>query len=128
MSEVLDFVEIMFFIILMMGCCMWILNNENKMKLAKEKKVIPRDWLSRDYQNIPGIDKCPHCGSEAHLTTTVDIPTIQTEPEKLLFNKYDMKLIYSIRCNKCSLGTGNREELGEVMNDWNSQRIKKFLS
>lgn len=79
------------------------------MKLAKEKKVIPRDWLRRDYRSIPGIDKCPRCCSEAHLTATVDIPTIQTKPGKLLFNKYDMKMLYSVRCNNCSLGTGNRE-------------------
>ncbi len=117
------FLFIIIAFMLIMGCNMWIMNNEKQMKLAKEKKMIPRDWLSRDYQNIPGIDKCSRCGSEAHLTTTVDIPNIQTEPGKLLFNKYDMKLVYSIRCNNCSLGTGNREELGEVMNDWNSQRI-----
>ena len=117
------FFSIIIVFVLIMGANMWIMNNEKQMKLAKEKKIIPQDWLSRDYRNIPGIDKCPRCGSEAHLTTTVDIPSIQSEPDKLLFNKYEMKLVYSVRCNNCSLGTGNREELGEVMNDWNSQRI-----
>ena len=109
--------------VLIMGCNMWIMNYQKQMKFAKEKKVIPRDWLNRDYCNIPGIDKCPRCGSGVHLTATMDIPAIQSEPDKLLFNKYDMKLVYSVRCNNCSLGTGNREELSEVMNDWNSQRI-----
>ena len=123
MSAGMGFLAFIVLFILLMGSCIWVLNYEKQMKFAKERKVIPQDWLSRDYRNIPGIDKCPRCGSEAHLTTTVDIPAIQSEPDKLLFNKYEMKLVYSVRCNNCSLGTGNREELGEVMNDWNSQRI-----
>ena len=77
--------------IVAMGSSIWILNYEKQMKFAKEKKVIQRDWLSRDYWNIPGIDKCPHCGSDAHLTVTVDIPSIQFEPDRLMFKKYDMK-------------------------------------
>ena len=123
MSAGMGFLAFIVLFILLMGSCIWVLNYEKQMKFAKERKVIPQDWLSRDYRNIPGIDKCPRCGSEAHLTTTVDIPSIQSEPDKLLFNKYEMKLVYSVRCNNCSLGTSNREELGEVMNDWNSQRI-----
>ena len=94
-------------------------------KNRQGKRTLAPDWISRDYQNVPGVGRCPRCDSGAHLTTTVDIPAIESEPGKLDFNKYDMKLYYSVRCNNCSLGTGNVEEQAQAMNDWNTGTVVK---
>lgn len=108
---------------LICGFYIWYANHEKQMKISKERKVIEKDWLSRDYDDVPLVNCCPKCGSKAHVTTSVEIPSILSEPGKLEFNKYNMRIFYSIRCNSCSLGTSNREEIAEVIKDWNSQRM-----
>lgn len=102
------------------GIAIWLIVYEDKKKAEAEKRIIDRDWISRDYSNIPMINNCPRCRSKAHLTTTVEIPSIVSKPGKLEFNKFDFRIVYSVRCNNCSLGTGNREEIAEVLNDWNA--------
>jgi len=100
-----------------------LLTYERQEKIAKERRVINSDMLSRDYSDVPSIINCPRCGSKAHVTTSVSIPSILSEPGKLEFNKFDIRIYHSVHCNSCSLGTGNREEMAEVMRDWNSQKM-----
>ena len=123
MNAGMGFLAFILLFTLTAGFCMWMLNYLKQEKQAKGKRFINPDWLSRDYDNVPSVKHCPRCGSPAHVTTSVEIPSIQSEPGKLQFNKYDMRIYYSVRCNSCSLGTGNREEMAEVMRDWNSQKM-----
>ena len=110
---------------LLMGSCKWLLTYERQEKIAKERKIISSEMLSRDYTDVPLIKNCPRCGSKAYVTTSVSIPAILFEPGNLQFNKYDIRIYHSVHCNSCSLGTGNREEMAEVMSDWNSQKMIK---
>ena len=123
MNVGLGFLCFIILFVLVMGSCKWILTYERQEKIAKERKVINSDMLSRDYPDVTGIKNCPRCGSKAHVTTSVSIPAILSEPGNLQFNKYDIRIYHSVHCNSCSLGTGNREEMAEVMNDWNSQKM-----
>ena len=116
---------IMFICLMLFSGSALAMNHEKEMKMMKGKKEIERDWLCRDYTDIAGIKNCPRCGSKAHMTTTVDIPAIHSEPGKLRFNKFDMRIVYSVRCNNCSIGTANCEEMSKVINDWNSESIFK---
>ncbi len=113
------------FLVIIMGFMMFMVNNENKLKIAKSMKIMNPDCISRDYGNVPALGACPRCGSRAHLTTTVYIPLIRTEPEKICFNKFDTRIVYSVHCDNCSLGTGAREEISQVMNDWNVLAVDK---
>lgn len=123
MSAIGGFICFIIFFVLLMGSSKWLLTYERQEKISKERKVINSDMLSRDYSDVPSIKNCPKCGSKAHVTTSVSIPSILSEPGKLEFNKFDIRIYHSVHCNSCSLGTGNREEMAEVMRDWNSQRI-----
>lgn len=123
MNAGMGFLAFILLFTLTAGFCMWMLNYLKQEKQAKGKRFINPDWLSRDYDNVPSVKHCPRYGSPAHVTTSVEIPSIQSEPGKLQFNKYDMRIYYSVRCNSGSLGTGNGEEMAEVMNDWNTQKM-----
>ena len=109
-------------IAMMIGFLMWMvkctLNTGEQEKNAKKRRIINSDWIYRDYYHVPSVKNCPRCGSEAHITTSVNIPPIISTSTKLQFNKFDMRIYYSVHCNSCSLGTDNREEMAEVMNDW----------
>ena len=115
-------VVILFSIFLVFGICIWGVIHEDKEKRLNAKRYINANTLCRDYSDVPGVNACPRCGSKAHVTTTVDIPAISSEPGKLEFDQGAMRIYYSVHCNNCSLGTDNREEMAEVMNDWNSQK------
>ncbi len=123
MSAGLGFLGFIVLFVLLMGSSKWLLTYERQEKIAKERRVINSDMLSRDYSDVPSIINCPRCGSKAHVTTSVSIPSILSEPGKLEFNKFDIRIYHSVHCNSCSLGTGNREEMAEVMRDWNSQKM-----
>ena len=116
---------IMFICLMLFAGIALAMNHEKEMKMMNGKKEIKRDWLSRDYTDIAGIKNCPRCGSKAHMTTTVEIPAIRSEPGKLKFNKFDMRIVYSVSCNNCSIGTANCEEMAKVINDWNSESVFK---
>ena len=120
---VVTFIETVIMILLLFGVGIGVMKFEKQREQAQKRIVINSDVLSRDYTNVPSVNKCPKCGSKAHITTSVAIPVITAEPGKLDFNKFDIRIYYSVHCDSCSLGTGNREEMAEVMNDWNSQKM-----
>ena len=89
-------------------------------------KKIGKEPISRDYYNIPGLNKCMRCGHDAYLTTTVDLPAIETKNGKLKYKKFDTRLFYSVRCISCSLCTAQSENLTAVMREWNESEFARI--
>lgn len=91
----------------------------------KDKKI-ESECLNRDYFNVPGLGKCMRCGNEAYLTTTVELPSVETKNGKLKYNKYDTKLLYSVHCRSCSLGTAQCEDISAVLREWNESEYTRI--
>lgn len=89
-------------------------------------KKVESEWINRDYGNIPNLGKCMRCGYEAFLTTSVLIPAVETKNGKLKYNKFDTRILYSVHCSKCSLCTEKREELSEVLTEWNESDLSRI--
>jgi len=89
-------------------------------------KKIDREPISRDYHNIPGLCKCMRCGNDAYITTTVELPAVETKTGKLNYNKFDTRIFYSVRCTNCSLGTAQCEDIAAVLREWNESDFKRI--
>lgn len=89
-------------------------------------KKIDSERINRDYYNIPGMSKCIRCGKEAYLTTTVVLPAVETKTGKLNYQKFDTKLLYSVHCSSCSLGTAQCEDIATVFREWNESDFTRI--
>lgn len=111
------------FMFMFMGGMIYYLDWSERQK--KDKKI-ESECISRDYYNIPGLNRCMRCGNEAFLTTSVVMPAVEIKKGKLKYNKYDTKILYSLHCRNCSLCTAQCEDVAVVLREWNETDLTRI--